>query len=152
MIGRMRLTRSCVVALLALLQLLAPYLHAHAGSSRVDGWHLHLGAALAPLAEQDAPMLAPGVQAVQARVMPSAPSSALAVPGESPAVEMPAEWLRDSWLPVLPQAGWLAALGPLAVPETGRRTAVEARAGAVPPPFLILAYPAAAPPVPAITT
>jgi hypothetical protein len=57
-----RLTRLCIVALVALLQGLAPLLHDHVGGPRAgSGVHIHLGPSLAAVGSDGAPdRLLPG--------------------------------------------------------------------------------------------
>jgi hypothetical protein len=161
MIGHMKAMRLGIVALLALLQLLAPYLHSHAAPSRVGGWHLHLPSGVPTAAGQhpavqhaDEPKAAVPVAKLQATAVrsaaaagtPSALPQALATPVESPAAEMPAEWLRDPSLPALLDAGWLGALAPPGATACSRGASVASSPGARRLRFSLLAYPAAAPP------
>lgn len=141
MMRAMGFLRSGVVVLLAVLQLLAPYLHAHAAPSRVGGWHLH-AAALAPVHAAQA------AQAARAGVAASAAQPMLAAPGDSAAAEMPVEWLRDPCLPVLPETGWRRPRAPPAASACCALPWREARVDAWRPPrFAVLGYPAAAPPL-----
>lgn len=131
----MRSMRCAVIGLLALLQLLAPWLHSHAAAHQIVGWHLHFaaGTPASPLAAA-----APGAQALAA--------PAHARPGESSAAEMPVEWLRDPSLALAPGcAACVARFSPAPMTSWLRIGAGAARAG-LHPRFAVLAYAAAAPP------
>lgn len=168
----MRSMRCALIGLLALLQVLAPWLHSHAAAHQVVGWHLDFAAgtpasplaSVAPGAPAGAGLRAADPQWANGREgasssTPAARGAAPAAvganalaapaharPGESSAAEMPVEWLRDPSLALAPGcAACVARLSPAPMTSWLRIGAGAARAG-LHPRFAVLAYAAAAPP------
>lgn len=125
-----RLAVRGLTLLLWMLQVLAPWLHAHTSVSRTVGFHLHLATVVRP---SDAPM------AVAIDAFTGADDSA--------SVSMPGGWLRDGE-PWAAEAPALAARSqPVAVATGAVVLRVRQRQAPRPPPALALvAYASQAPP------
>ncbi|GAA4405385.1 hypothetical protein [Quisquiliibacterium transsilvanicum] len=151
--------RHGLLALLVLLQLLAPYLHTHASASAAGGLHMHLPSAAGQFAEttgqhalRAGQHAATGGQRDSAAAAPAFHELALAQrpaidsAGESPAFEMPVEWRRDQPKPVFVDAALLPVRAPPATQRSHEPLPMLAEARPAQRPFAVLAYPAAAPP------
>lgn len=126
-----RLAVRSLAVLLWMLQVLAPWLHAHTSGSRTVGFHLHIAT----------------VQPSDVPPPPSAAVDAFTGADDSASVSMPGGWLRDGE----PSAAEPPALGvqpgPAAVTPGAVLLRVRQRQAPRPPPALALvAYASQAPP------